>query len=62
MQLTTAANKTSRKSWLDENQADVEARIKIHNESVVSFFFFSYDCLCILLLLFFNFIIYVPFF
>ena len=41
VELTNAANKTSRKSWLEENQAEVEQRIKIHNESVVSIW--NYD-------------------
>lgn len=34
-ELTTAANKTGRKSWLDENRVEVEARLKLKQEQML---------------------------
>lgn len=35
MELTTAANKTGRKSWLEDNRIEVEARLKLKQEQML---------------------------
>lgn len=54
MELTTAANKTGRKSWLEDNRIEVEARLKLKQEQMLDqvikielnnwgYFFFIYS-------------------